>query len=326
MANPHIHPTNEISSAASTWLESLNPDQLDKATFEYLDGERVFWYYPPLNRHGLAIRDMNEIQRHLAFSIMETCLDKHAFAQAKQIIELESILGKIEASHGIKSFARDPELYYFTVFGNPKSNDPWGWRVEGHHVSLHFSIWNDKVISTTPFFFGSNPAEVKEGPHKGLRVLSDREDLGFELIQSLDSSQQKQSIIFEEAPYDILLYNSTKAFFPKEEGLIGSKMSGVQKELFMSLIIEYVNDVRPEIAKDKLSMVNELGIDNFHFAWGGGTSKGHKHYYRIHCGDFIVEYDNRQGDGNHIHSVLRDTENDFANDVLRDHLMNFHVL
>ena len=103
-------------------------------------------------------------------------------------------------------------------------------------------------------------------------------------------------------------------------------MSGVQKELFMSLIIEYVNDVRPEIAKDKLSMINELGIDNFHFAWGGGTSKGHKHYYRIHCGDFIVEYDNRQGDGNHFHSVLRDTENDFANDVLRDHLMNFHVL
>ena len=323
----HSHATAAMAEAAASWLDSLSSEQKDKATYEYMDGERVFWYYPPLNRHGLALRDMDDTQRKLAYAVMESGLTERAYKQAAQIIDLETTLGKVEKDAGIISFRRDPELYYFTVFGDPRdSENPWAWRVEGHHVSLHYSIWGDKVISTTPFFFGSNPAEVLNGPDKGKRILGDREDIALELVNGLSSEQQRRAVIYPEAPYDILTYNSSRAVFPQEEGLPGSQMNGSQREMMMSIISEYVSTIRDDVAQDKMSAVRERGLDDFYFAWGGGMEHFTKHYYRIHGGNFVVEYDNRQNDANHIHSVLRDEENDFANDVLREHLLLYHVL
>ena len=334
MGNQHTHENGhaharaaaDMAAAAAAWLDSLSDDQRAKATYEYMDGERVFWYYPPLNRHGLALRDMDDEQRKLAYGIMESGLTPRAYKQAAQIIDHETILGKLEKARGVVSFVRDPELYYFTVFGEPGGADPWAWRVEGHHVSLHYSVWGDNVISTTPFFFGANPAEVPQGPQQGLRILGDRQDLALELVNGLSSEQRRRAVIYPEAPYDILTYNSSRAVFPQEEGLPGSQMNGAQREMLMTIINEYVTTIREDVAQDKLNAIREQGLDDFYFAWGGGLENNTKHYYRIHGGNFVVEYDNRQNDANHIHSVLRDEENDFANDVLREHLLLYHVL
>ena len=334
MGNQHTHENGhahaqaaaDMAAAAAAWLDSLSPEQRAKATYEYMDGERVFWYYPPLNRHGLALRDMDDEQRKRAYGIMESGLTPRAYKQASQIIDHETILGKLEKERGVVSFVRDPELYYFTVFGEPGGEDPWAWRVEGHHVSLHYSVWGDNVISTTPFFFGANPAEAPQGPQQGLRILGDRQDLAMELVNGLTSEQRRRAVIYPEAPYDILTYNSSRAVFPQEEGLPGSQMNGAQREMLMTIINEYVTTIREDVAQDKLNAIREQGLDDFYFAWGGGLENNTKHYYRIHGGNFIVEYDNRQNDANHIHSVLRDEENDFANDVLREHLLLYHVL
>jgi len=322
----HSHAVKEISQAASTFLESLSADQKAKATFHYLDGERIFWYYPPMNRHGLPLRDMNESQRTLAMTIVEKTLDPAAYRRTKQIIDHESILGVVEKEAGIVSFRRDPELYYWTIFGEPGGDDPWSWRAEGHHVSLHFSIWGDKVIATTPFFFGANPAEVLKGDQAGLRILSNREDMALELINSMDSSQRTRAIVDDAAPWDILTYNSSKPVVPKEEGLPGSRMNGTQQEMLMSLITEYVTQVRSDISQDKLTAIQEQGVGDFHLAWAGETEPFKGHYYRIHSGSFLIEYDNVQNGANHIHSVIRDVENDFASDVMREHLLMYHVL
>lgn len=326
--NGHVHAqaTSEMAAAASKWLDSLGADQKAKATFDYMDGERVFWYYPPMNRHGLSLRDMDENQRKLAYAIMETGLAPRAYQQATRIIDHELILREVENAAGIVSFRRDPELYYWTVFGEPGGEDPWAWRVEGHHVSLHYSIWKDKVISATPFFFGANPSEVQSGPQKGTRILGDREDLALGLINSMDAGQTSTAVIYDEAPFDILTYNASKPIFAKEEGLAASKMNGTQQEMLMALVTEYVSTIRDDVAQGKMAALQEQGIGGLHFAWGGGKERYTKHYYRIHGGDFVVEYDNRQNDANHIHSVLRDVENDFASDVLREHLLMYHVL
>ena len=316
-----------MSTAASKFLESLNAEQTAKATFHYLDGERVFWYYPPMNRHGLALRDMDESQRKLAFAILESGLDKTAYDRTLKIIDHETILGPIEKEANIISFSRDPHLYYWTIFGDPSADDaPWGWRVEGHHVSLHFSVWGDKIIATTPFFFGANPADVLKGDQQGLRILSNREDLARELINSFDSGQRGRAIVDDAAPWDILTYNASKPVVPKEEGIPGSAMNGSQQEMMMSLITEYVSQVRGDVSDLRMAEIRENGIGDFHFAWAGGLDKSQGHYYRIHSGNFVVEYDNVQNGANHIHSVLRDVENDFAADVLREHLLTYHVL
>lgn len=320
------HAVGEITQAASAFLRSLSADQKAKATFHYLDGERIFWYYPPMNRHGLPLRDMDKNQRSLAMAIVEKTLDPVAYHRTKQIIDHESILGPIEKEAGVISFSRNPELYYWTIFGEPGGEDPWGWRAEGHHVSLHFSIWGDKIIATTPFFFGANPAEVLKGDQAGLRILSNREDMALELINSLDSGQRTRAIVEDAAPWDIYSYNSSKAVFPKEEGLPGSQMNGTQQEMLMSLITEYVTQVRHDISHDKMTAIQEEGVGNFHLAWAGGTEAFKGHYYRIHSGSFVVEYDNVQNGANHIHSVIRDVDNDFASDVMREHHLMYHVL
>ena len=316
----------QMAEVCNMFLSSLSAEQQAKASYQYADGERVFWYYPPLNRHGLALRDMDSRQRQLAFDVMASGLTRKSYKQAKQIIEHESVLRPLEKERGLVTFVRDPDLYYFTVFGEPGGANPWGWRAEGHHVSLHFSIWGDKVVSVTPFFFGANPAEVRKGPKIGLRILGAREDLGFELMDSLDKGQRGAAIIYDKAPLDILTYNSSKVSLPREEGLPASRMSGTQKEILMSLISEYVGQVRADVSRERLDSINQQGIDGFHFAWAGPADTGKEHYYRIHGGNFVVEFDNRQDGANHIHSVWRDVENDFAQDVLREHLLLYHVI
>ena len=316
----------QITDAAKAFVNSLNAEQKAKALFEYMDGERVFWYYPPMNRHGLALRDMEPAQRELAMAVLASGLTPESYEQAKLIIEQEGVLGPLEKERGIVSFRRDVELYYFTIFGEPGGKDPWGGRVEGHHISVHFRILDDKVISPPPFFFGVNPAEVRKGPKNGLRILGGREDLAFDLMNSLDEKQVEESIICETAPADIVTFNASKASLMTYEGLPASKMNGAQKELLMALVAEYVNQVRSDLAEQKLADLKKTELDHLHFAWAGPVSKDEPHYYRIHGGDFVVEFDNRQDGANHIHSVWRDVENDFAADVFRDHLILYHVL
>ena len=322
----HAAAVSQMTEACSNFLNSLNADQKTKTVYSYLDGERIFWYYPPLNRHGLPLREMDAQQRKLAYAVMASGLTEKSYDQAKLIIEHEDILGPLEVEQDKVTFLRDTERYYFTIFGEPGGSDPWGWRVEGHHVCLNYSIWNDKVIAVTPFFFGANPAEVRKGPKNGLRILGDREDLAFELMESLDSGQQSKAIIYDEAPLDILTYNSSKVSLPREEGLPASKMSGTQQEMLMALVTEYVSQVRSDVAQERLDAFNTNGIDGIHLAWAGPVDKTKAHYYRLHGGDFLVEFDNRQDGANHIHSVYRDVENDFASDVLRKHLLLYHVL
>ena len=322
----HAAAVSQMTEACSNFLNSLNSDQKAKTVYSYLDGERIFWYYPPLNRHGLPLREMDAKQRQLAYAVMASGLTDKSYEQAKLIIEHEDILGPLEVEQDKVTFLRDTERYYFTIFGEPGGSDPWGWRVEGHHVCLNYSIWNDKVIAVTPFFFGANPAEVRKGPKNGLRILGDREDLAFELMESLDAGQQSKAIIYDEAPLDILTYNSSKVSLPREEGLPASRMSGTQQEMLMALVTLYVSQVRSDVAQERLDAFKTNGIDGIHLAWAGPVDKTKAHYYRLHGGDFLVEFDNRQDGANHIHSVYRDVENDFASDVLRQHLLLYHVL
>jgi hypothetical protein len=324
----HGHPkaAAEMRQAATKFLDSLSGDQKARAAFSYYDGERILWYFPPLNRHGLTLRDMDENQRQLAYGLMATGLADKANEQARLIIEHEAVLGPLEKEQGRVTWDRDPLLYSWTIFGDPAGTEPWGWRIEGHHVSLHYSVWGDKVLSVTPFFFGANPAQVPKGPKQGLRILGTSEDLAFELMESLDSGQRSKAVIFDEAPLDILTYNASRASLPKEQGLPATQMNGTQREILTALVTEYVSRVRSDVSQERLDTLRQGGLEKIHLAWGGPTEKGKAHYYRLHGGSFVVEFDNRQNGANHIHSVWRDVENDFAQDVMREHLLMYHIL
>ena len=215
---------------------------------------------------------------------------------------------------------RDPERYFFSIFGMPSAKDPWGWRVEGHHVSLHFTVVNGTLVAGTPSFFGSNPAEVREGPKKGLRILGAEEDEARALLMALDASQREKAVIEKTAPNDMLTMANVDITPLSPAGIMADAMTPEQRDQLMKLIDVYTGFMAPDVAADRQARLKKAGVEKISFAWAGEIEKGKKHYYRIQGPTFLVEYDNTQNDGNHIHSVWRDFKGDFGRDLLREHL------
>jgi hypothetical protein len=309
-----------MSSAASKWVASLSPEQRDRAVFPFDSEERFRWHYVPnetFPRKGLTIKDMTESQRALAHDLLKTGLSARGYLTATSIMELEKVLRAIEG--GVR-MARDHEAYLFSVFGTPGDKQAWGWRFEGHHVSVRFDLVSAKMTASSPAFFGANPAEVRDGPQKGTRVLGAEEDAGRALLDSLDATQRATAILPIEAPGDILTTTKGTVDPLSPIGIKASALAKPQRELLMSLIDVYAGLMATDVAAERMDRLKKAGLDNIAFAWAGETEKGKKHYYRLQGPTFLVEYDNTQNDGNHIHTVWRDFNGDFGRDLLREHL------
>ncbi len=309
------NPAGEMAKAANDFLNALKPEQQAKASFDLKSDERENWHFIPKPRNGLPLKEMTAPQRKLAHSLLKSGLSGRGYGKVTNIMSLELVLFDMEN----KSPKRDPEMYYVSVFGKPGADKPWGWRVEGHHISINFTIADGKNILVTPSFLGSNPGEVKEGPRKGVRVLGSEEDLGRKLLQSFSPEQKSVAIFSTDAPKEVITGNKRKVSALEVTGLPQTKMTKEQSALLMKLIKEYLTRYRSEIAKEDLAKIEKTGVDKIYFAWAGGEKRGDPHYYRIQGPTFLMEYDNTQNNANHVHAVWRDFENDFGEDILRRH-------
>lgn len=315
-----IHSASIMADTANAFLASLTAEQKAKAMFTLEDDERMNWHFVPIARKGLPLREMAPYSKHLAQALLSAGVSQRGYIKAVSIMSLEDILKQMEKDDGER---RNPEKYYFSIFGEPNATGRWGYRVEGHHVSLNFTIVDGKVAST-PSFFGTNPAEVREGPRKGLRVLAREEDLGRDLLNSLTPQQKGVAIVDKTAYKDIISFDSRKAALEGHpNGLSSSKMNVKQKELLSALLEEYAGSFPEDIAQARLAQVKKAG-DNMFFAWAGVGEKGGPHYYRVQAPTFLVEYDNTQNGANHVHSVWRDFAGDFGVDLLKQHYETSH--
>lgn len=314
----------DMAKAANAFLASLTPEQRTRAALPFesdAKGERVNWHYTPVERKGLALKDMTEPQRALAKALLRTGLSDDGLAKAEAIQSLEAMLREIEKDTTGK---RDPEKYYVSVFGTPGGKDPWAWRWEGHHQSFNYTSVDAAAPSMTPSFFGSNPGEVGTGERKGLRVLGAEEDLGRALVKSLTAKQRQTAVILTEAPNDIL--NSPMRPDPtRPEGLAAAEMSAEQKVALVKIIREYLFRCRTDVAAEELAKIEKAGLGDVYFAWAGGLERGQPHYYRVQNTEFVLEYDNTQNDANHVHSVWREFGGDFGADLLQQHVSEGHA-
>ncbi|MGE3473208.1 MAG: DUF3500 domain-containing protein [Vicinamibacterales bacterium] len=313
-----------MATAATRFVSTLTPEQRQQAQFAFGGSERERWHFVPTEmfpRKGLTLKEMTPSQRDAAHALLRTGLSQHGYATATTIISLENILRAMEANG---QFVRDPERYFFSVFGTPATDGTWGWRVEGHHVSLQFTIVNGAVTVSAPTFFGSNPAEVRDGDRKGLRVLGFEEDPARALLNALTPAQRGKAVISLDAPTDIVTMNRTSVDPLAGGGVPASDLDAAQRTMLMSVIEAYTGLMVPEVGALRLAGVRRAGIETVSFAWAGAAERGRKHYYRIQGPTFLIEYDNTQNDGNHVHSVWRDFAGDFGRDLLREHLRNGH--
>src|SRR5256714_6683682 len=306
----------EMAAAANNFLVTLTTEQAAKASYLLNVNERFNWHFIPRERKGLPLKEMTPEQKHLAHALLSTALSHRGYVKASTIMSLEQVLRDLEQGKGPP---RDPERYFVTIFGKPDAKATWGWRVEGHHLSLNFMLVEGKDISVTPSFLGSNPGEVREGPRKGLRGLAAEEDLARRLVRSLNDEQRKVAIYTNTAPREIITGNDRKARPLTPMGISAAKLNKAQTELLWQLVKEYVYRYRPEIAEQDLKKIEKGGAKNLYFAWAGSIEPKEGHYYRVQGPTFLMEYDNTQNNANHIHSAWRDLENDFGEDLLRKH-------
>jgi hypothetical protein len=310
---------SEMAQAATNFWAALTQEQQAKAGFKFEDEQRFDWHFIPKPRKGLTIKEMTSDQRALAHALLNSGLSQKGYAEALTIMSLDAILKVLEKDNP-KAPARDPEMYYFSIFGTPGDKETWGWRVEGHHLSLNFTIVDGKVAVAGPAFFGTNPAKVLEGPRKGLRTLAVEEDLGRALVKSLTDEQRKTAVVTEAAPKDVISFNTRKAMLLEPVGVAYSQLNDDQKQQVANLVREYADRMRGELAAADLERIKASGWDKVQFAWAGGLELGQPHYYRVQGPTFLIEYDNTQNNANHVHSVWRDLTSDFGEDLLGKHL------
>jgi hypothetical protein len=312
----------DMVGAAHRFLGSLNDDQKKQATYALTDAERENWNFVPIERHGLPIKKMTADQSALGIALLRTGLSHTGLARAQAVMMLEFVLKELEGDK--PPGRRDPTMYFITIFGEPSAEKSWGWRFEGHHLSFNFTVVGGRHVFFAPSFIGTNPAEVKAGPRKGERVLADEEDHGLAFVNSLDAEQRKLAIFSPDALKEIVTTNQKRVKPLSPAGIPASRLRPAQREALEGLVQLYLGRWRPELADEAFARIRAAGLDQITFGWAGGLDRSKQTYYRIQGPTFLIEFDNFQGNGNHVHSVVREFKGDFGHDLLAEHYAKEH--
>jgi hypothetical protein len=271
-------------------------------------------------------------------------------------MSFENVLRELNAPRAGLAAAefRHSGKYQFSFFGEPHAEQTWGWRMVGHHVAVNFTIVDGSYVAPTPLLFGSEPARFGV-----FSPLTDDEDRGFLLLESLETAQRQQAIIHDVAPPDFVTRvvkklgeeelpgdhelgfdyyvisdqdrETLKWIRHQAKGLPGASMNAKQVALFRDVIAGYVERLPDDPARLHLERLERAGFEQFSFAWAGQPERGKPHYYRVQGPSFLVEFENAQvgaglpGEANHIHTVWRDPDNDFGDDLLLNHHLQDHL-
>jgi hypothetical protein len=312
-------------AAANHFITLLTQEQKAETIFPFDNDERYNYHFVPIERKGITFNEMNEEQRLAAFDLLKTCVSTEAFNKTKDIMELDQVLKVLEMRKPDDHY-RDKGNYHITIFGIPSNKTIWGWRFEGHHISFNFSFLKQTLVAGTPGFLGANPGLVLSGSEKGKEVLKDETDEGFKLLQSLNDSQKKKTVIDTNAIKEIISFDKRKLILNNPEGIRYSELTNQQKQLMLQIVSLYIHRYTKLFAEDMLKEIQLNGLDNLWFAWAGDITsmRGKGTYYRIQGPTILIEYDNTQNNANHVHTVIRNLKHDFGGDELLEHYKSDH--
>ena len=314
-AHASAQAATRMRESALRFLAAVPERTREKAMRPFADRDRVDWHYTPRSRNGVAFRELDAKGRESVHALLREGLSATGYRRVVNIIELELVLREIETF----GLLRDPEKYHLTIYGTPDPAKLWGWRFEGHHLSLNFTLSANGIAVDAPSFFGANPASVGTGPRKGLRALGPEEDEARTLLAMLAEPLRREAVFDTRTYGDIVTTHAEKVDPLKPAGIEASRLDERSRAQLVKLIEVYASAFEPGLARARMDRVREGGIASIRFGWAGSTEKGRPHYYRIQGPKFLIEYDASQNDGNHIHTVWRDFDGDFGRDLLREH-------
>lgn len=321
VAQSQEQPTAFLAAGAAQKLAaSLSPAQRSKAILSFESKERTNWNFVPLQdrerksiRKGLPLEEMSADQQEAARQLVKSATSDSGFKKATTIMALENLLRDLERN-GVN--VRNPGWYFFTLFGEPSKTGQWGFRVEGHHLSLNFTFNQGKVTGFTPCFFGANPAEIMAGDRKGEKILPEVDILAQQLYKSLDEEQRKQAT--HSGQFEEIEQGKSAPNLGNPTGLAHGKMNPKQQEILQNLIRSYLNRVPADIAENEMAEVEKAGLNKVHFAFFREENKpGQPFTYRVQGPTFVIEFlkiqeDSAKNPANHIHSSWRKLKGDFG--------------
>jgi hypothetical protein len=305
----------KMRAAAERLVAALPGAGRAQAVRSFEDRDRLDWHYTPRSRNGIPLKELDKAGREAVHDLLRAALSAPGYRKVVNIIELELVLREIETF----GWMRDAERYHLTLYDVPDRARRWGWRFEGHHLSLNFTLAGDRMAVDTPSFFGANPATVASGPRKGLRALGEEHDAGWALLEALGEAQRREAVISEHTYGDIVTRNRDRVEPLDGAGIPAAKLDERQRALLWRIVETYAASFEPGLAAARLARAKHGGIEAVRFGWAGSTTRGRPHYYRVQGPLFLIEYDASQDGGNHIHTVWRDFTGDFGRDLLREH-------
>ena len=331
-----------IGAASEEQPAVLNPgfDAFD------LESPRRHWtYLPELERPGLPLRAMTNAQRKLAHELITASVSMEGYSKVVSIMAMEHVrwaLTLVSAPEIAHLF--DPERYCFRIFGDPETAgalSPWGWQLAGHHVVLNFTVAGG-YVSGTPCMLGSVPAS-----YGALSPLGHEEADGFDFVNRLSAEQRARAVIWHRPPPDFATRIVPRIgevelpdnVFPPEpgyrisdeerqvlayvrsgpRGIGGADLTAEQLYALVDLVARFAGRLPAEVADAEMRRVDAAGAENLWFAWAGSTERGNQHYFRVQGPGLLIEHDNTQSGGNHVHSVWRVPGGDFGDDLLAAH-------
>lgn len=327
-------------------IDTFSAEQRAAAQFDFADPRRLDWdIIPKPDRIGVSLHDLDRHQKVVVLDLVRMTVSPDVFSKVLAIMQLEQLLRAIEAPLlGIAApLWRTSDSYFFCIFGRPGFEDTWSIRFLGHHVCLNITVVNQRWISTTPSALGQQP--VRDAGV--LNPLADDEGIGFELLAALTPEQRATAVIYDVAPadfvsrqvphigsieypdhydlgmpqYQISLDDRRTLALVRAEpsGIAADDLDDAQLATLQQLIDTYLARFPDAVISQYRADIDASGLSRIHFAWAGGDAAGSPHYYRVQTSTLLIEFVNAIDDGNHIHSVIRDFDGDFAADVLREH-------
>ncbi len=307
-----VDAAQRIAEAATRFLTSLDDGQRQKVQIAFESDNRLDWHYIPRSRPGLSLGEMRANQAEAARALFASVLNQRGLELLDGVRLLEGVLREQQGSF------RDPGRYYVSLFGTP-GRFPWGWRFEGHHLSLNVALPVAGRISVTPFFVGAHPATVRDGPNRGFRLLGTSEDLARQIMAGLNDRQRQTALIANRSFGEIVASPQRERDLGEPRGLLLADLDGAQRNLVEALMDRFLGTLAPDLVAAQKRRALEQGIAAFRFAWAGSLTPGEAHYFRVHGPVTVIEHDNTQNGANHIHAVWRDLTADFGRDALADH-------
>jgi hypothetical protein len=310
----------KMQLAAQRFLDSLSADLKQQARFAFDDPHRTRWFFTPqqnkerkFTRKGVRLEALTAPQKAAALALLKTGLSARGYEQATTILTLEGLLAELEGPKG--AMVRNPGWYFVSVFGEPSASGQWGWRFEGHHLSVNYTLNRGEVVSATPILFGANPAEVKAGDKKGLRALPEIEEHARALIKSLTAEQDR--IARQAKDFDEIKEGQPKAEVGPPVGIPAQQLTPAQRDTLFKLLQAYADRMPADLAQAEMKRARATPLEKLYFAYSGSATPGQPYTYRVFAPDFVVEFLNIQADSarnpaNHIHSTWRRLPADFG--------------